>query len=144
VLSCLSFLPGQWVLRSETLAALFRYGPREAAWFVALLLPFAGALSALLMAVAIRCRSFKEAQANATVILLAVSLLPLVSLFSQEGEQAWYLWVPALAQSALMGRVLEGAPLPAGDLLLTLLSCTAVAVLSLLYVARTLRRAALR
>lgn len=144
VLSCLSFLPGQWVLRSETLAALFRYGPREAAWFIALLLPVAGALSALLMAVAIRCRTFKEAQANATVILLVVSLLPLVSLFNQEGEQAWYLWLPALAQSVLMGRVLEGAPLPVGDLLIPLLTSAAVAALSLLYVARTLRRAALR
>ena len=144
VLSCLSFLPGQWVLRSETLAALFRYGPREAAWFVALLLPVAGTLSALLMAVAIRCKTFKEAQANATVILLAVSLLPLVTIFNQEGEQPWHLWVPALAQSVLMGRVLEGAPLPAGDLLLPLLPCAGVTIVSLLYVARTLRRAALR
>jgi sodium transport system permease protein len=144
VLSCLSFLPGQWVLRSETLAALFRYGPREAAWFVALLLPVAGALSALLMAVAIRCHTFKEAQANTTVILLAVSLLPLVTIFNQEGEQPWHLWVPALAQSVLMGRVLEGAPLPAGDLLLPLLPCAGVTIVSLLYVAQTLRRAALR
>ncbi len=144
VLSCLSFLPGQWVLRSETLAALFRYGPREAAWFVALLLPVAGALSALLMAVAIRCRTFKEAQANATVILLAVSLLPLVTIFNQQGEQAWHLWVPALAQSVLMGRVLEGAPLPAGDLLAPLLPCAGVTIVALVYVARTLRRAALR
>jgi sodium transport system permease protein len=144
VLSCLSFLPGQWVLRSETLAALFRYGPREAAWFVALLLPVAGALSALLMAVAIRCHTFKEAQANTTVILLAVSLLPLVTIFNQQGEQPWHLWVPALAQSVLMGRVLEGAPLPAGDLLLPLLPCAGVTIVSLLYVAQTLRRAALR
>jgi hypothetical protein len=52
--------------------------------------------------------------------------------------------VPALAQSVLMGRVLEGAPLPAGDLLLPLLPCAGVTILSLLYVARTLRRAALR
>lgn len=144
VLSCLSFLPGQWVLRSETLAALFRYGPREAAWFVALLLPVAGTLSALLMAVAIRCKTFKEAQANTTVILLAVSLLPLVTIFNQQGEQPWHLWVPALAQSVLMGRVLEGAPLPAGDLLLPLLPCAGVTIVSLLYVAQTLQRAALR
>ena len=47
VLSCFSFLPGQWLLRSDTLAALFRYGPREAALFVVVLLPFAAALSAV-------------------------------------------------------------------------------------------------
>ena len=55
VLSCFSFLPGQWLLRSETLAAMFRFGPSEALWFVLLLLPLAGALSAVLMAIAIRC-----------------------------------------------------------------------------------------
>ena len=78
VLSCFSFLPGQWLLRSETLAAMFRFGPSEALWFVLLLLPLAGALSAVLMAIAIRCKTFKEAQANATVVVLLVSLLPLV------------------------------------------------------------------
>jgi sodium transport system permease protein len=144
LLSCLSFLPGQWVLRSETLAALFRYGPREAGWFVALLLPVAAALSALLMAVAIRCRSFKEAQANSTVVLLVASLLPLVTVFNQQGEQAWYLWVPALAQSTLMGRVLEGAPLPASDLALATGVCVVLAAVALTDVARTLRQAALR
>ena len=41
VLSCFSFLPGQWVLRSDTLAAMFQYGPREALLFLAVLLPFA-------------------------------------------------------------------------------------------------------
>ena len=64
LLSCASFLPGQWLLRSETLAAMFRFGIGEGAMFLALLLPLAGALSALLMAIAIRC-SVKEAQANA-------------------------------------------------------------------------------
>jgi sodium transport system permease protein len=59
------------------------------------LLPLAGALAALLMAIAIRCKSFKEAQANATVVVLAVSMLPLVSLMNQEGTAHWHLWVPA-------------------------------------------------
>ena len=67
VLSCFSFLPGQWLLRSETLSAMFRFGPAEALRFLGLLLPLAGALAALLMAIAIRCKSYKEAQANTTV-----------------------------------------------------------------------------
>ena len=144
VLSCLSFLPGQWLLRSEALSAMFRFGAHEALWFVALLLPLAGALSALLMAIAIRCKSFKEAQANATVLLLVVSLLPLVTVFNQEGEAPWHLWVPALAQSTLMGRVLKGDALPAPDLWLPLMMCVALAVASLAYVARMLRQAAIK
>ena len=59
VLSCFSFLPGQWLLRSDTLAAMFQYGPREALLFLVVLLPFAAALSAVLMAVAIRCRTLQ-------------------------------------------------------------------------------------
>ena len=144
VLSCLSFLPGQWLLRSETLAALFQFGLREALLFIAVLLPLAGALSALLMAIAIRCKTFKEAQANATVVILGVSLLPLVTVFNQEGTAPWHLWVPALAQSTLMGRVLKGEALVAGDVAISVAVCAGLVVVSLAYVVRTLRSAALK
>jgi sodium transport system permease protein len=66
VLSCLSFLPGQWLLRSEALAAMFRFGIGEALAFIALLIPWPAPWQRV-MAVAIRCKTFKEAQANATV-----------------------------------------------------------------------------
>ena len=144
VLSCLSFLPAQWLLQSETLAAMFQFGLREALWFIALLLPLAGALSAVLMALAIRCKTFKEAQANATVVILGVSLLPLMTLFNQEGTAAWHLWVPALAQSSLMGRVLKGETPPALDILLSLMVCGVLTGVALAFVVRTLRSAALK
>jgi sodium transport system permease protein len=144
VLSCLSFLPAQWLLRSETLAAVFQFGWREALWFIGLLLPLAALVSALLMAIAIRCKTFKEAQANATVIILAVSLLPLMTLFNQEGAAPWHLWVPALAQSGLMGKVLKGElPLP-GDVLLSLAVAAVLTFLALTFVSRMLGRAALK
>jgi sodium transport system permease protein len=144
VLSCFSFLPGQWLLRSETLAAMFRFGPREAGAFLLLLLPLAGALAALLMAVAIRCKTFKEAQANATVVVLGVSLLPLVTVFNQGAESAWQLWVPALAQITLMGRVLKGELLTLPDLVVPLAVSLLLAAAALAYVARRLRAAAMR
>ena len=143
VLGAFSFLPGQWLLQSETLAALFRFGPGEAAAFVLILLPLAGALSALLMAIAIRCRSFKEAQANATVVVLGMSLLPLVSIFNQEGEAPWHRWVPALSQVVLMGRVLKGEAITLAQALPGVLVGVALAALCLAYVARRLGRAAL-
>jgi len=144
VLSCLSFLPGQWLLRSELLSAMFRFGPREAALFILLLAPLAGALAGLLMAIAIRCKTFKEAQANATVLVLGVSLLPLLTVVNQEGEAPWHLWVPALAQITLMGRVLKGEAIGVGDALLPLVVCVLVALLGIAFVARTLRSAALK
>ena len=79
-----------------------------------------------------------------TVLLLVVSLLPLVTVFNQEGEAPWHLWVPALAQSVLMGRVLKGDALPAPDLLLPLMMCVALVAASLAYVARMLRQAAIK
>ncbi len=144
VLSCLSFLPGQWLLRSEALAAMFRFGAGEAVAFIALLAPLAGALSALLMAIAIRCKSFKEAQANSTVVMLAISLLPMMSWFNQEGTAPWHLWVPALAQTTLMGRVLKGEALQAADVLPSLAVCVLLAVLAIGFVVRTLKAAAVR
>ncbi|MFY8085062.1 MAG: ABC transporter permease [Rubrivivax sp.] len=144
VLSCLSFLPGQWLLSSESLSAMFRFGPVDAAYFLALLLPLAGALSAVLMAIAIRCKSFKEAQANATVVLLAVSMLPLVSVFNPGVEAAWHLWVPALGQITLMGRVLKGEPLAALDVGVPLMMSVVVAAVGVWFVARSLRAAAIK
>ena len=144
VLSSFSFLPGQWLLRSDTLAAMFQYGPREALLFLVVLLPFAAALSAVLMAVAIRCRTFKEAQANSTVVLLATSLLPLVNVFNLGGEAPWHLWVPALAQNTLMTKVLKGEALGAADMLIPLLVCILLAAGGIWFVARMLRHAALK
>jgi sodium transport system permease protein len=144
VLSCLSFLPAQSFLRSETLAAMFQFGWREAALFLALLAPLAAALAAVMMAIAIRCKSFKEAQANNTVVILGVSLLPMFTLFNQSGEEPWHLWTPALGQVTLMNRVLKGEALAPLDVLIPLAVCAAITVLCIAFVARQLRAAALR
>jgi sodium transport system permease protein len=144
VLSCLSFLPAQGFLRSETLAAMFQFGWREAALFLALLAPLAAALAAVMMAIAIRCKTFKEAQANNTVVILGVSLLPMFTLFNQSGESPWHLWAPALGQVTLMNRVLKGEALAPLDVLIPLAVCTVIAVLCIAYVARQLRAAAMR
>ena len=144
VLSCFSFLPGQWVLRSDTLAAMFQYGPREALLFLVVLLPLAAALSAVLMAVAIRSKTFKEAQASSTVVVLAVSLLPLVNVFNLGGEAPWHLWVPALAQNTLMTRVLKGEALDPAQIAIPIFVCAVLAAAGVWYVARTLRQAALK
>ena len=141
-LSCFSFIPAQWLLRSDTLQAMFQYGWPEALAFLVLLVPFAAAMSALLMAIAIRCKSFKEAQASSTVVLAGVSLLPLVSVFDQSGESPWYLWAPALAQSTLMARVLKGEALGAVDVAAPLAVCVGLTVLGWWWVARRLNDAA--
>jgi sodium transport system permease protein len=144
VMSCLSFLPGQWLLQSETLAAMFQFGIREAALFIGLLAPLAAALSSVMMAIAIRSKSIKEAQASNALVIFGVSMLPLVNLFNQGGEQAWHLWVPVLAQSTLMGRVLRGEVLSAIDVLLPMAVALVLAAVCVVWIARHLTSAAVR
>lgn len=144
VLACFSFLPGQWLLRSDTLAAMFQYGVHEVMLFLVVLLPFAAAVSALLMAVAIRCKTFKEAQASTTVVMLAASLLPLINVFSLGEESPWYLWVPALAQNLLMTHVLKGEAFTLEQLAVPTAICALLAAGSVWFVARTLRSVAVR
>ncbi len=144
VLSCFSFVPGQWLLRSDTLQAMFQFGTREALLFLLVLLPFAAALSALLMAVAIRCKSVKEAQVNASLVVLLVSLLPLASVFNFGGEAPWHLWLPALAQNTLMTRVLKGEDLSVSQWLIPLAVCLALCAASLAFLARRLRAASVQ
>ena len=140
-LSCFSFIPAQWLIQSDSLQALFQYGWEEAAWFLLILLPLVALFSAALMAVAMRCKSVKEAQVNASLVVMVAQLLPLVSVFNQEGEAPWHLWVPALAQSTLMTRVLKGQELGLPDLWLPLVVCAAFTLVALWCVAGLLKRA---
>lgn len=143
-LSSWSFLPTQWVLRSDALSALFLYGAREASLFMLALVPLAAAVAAALMAVAIRCKSFKEAQASSTLLVLVFSLMPLVTLFNAGASAPWHLWVPALAQNTLMARVLRGESLDVQSVLIPTAVCSALTLICLAFVARSLRRAATR
>jgi sodium transport system permease protein len=144
LLNCFSFLPAQWLLRSDTLQAMFQFGLREALMFLVVLLPFAAALSAVLMGVAISCKSFKEAQANSAFLILGVSLMPMVTIFDQSGEAPWHLWVPALAQNTLMTRVLKGEDFTPLQLAVPLLVCVLLTVGGLWFVSHHLRRAAVK
>jgi len=144
VLSAASFLPAQWLIRSEALRALFQFGLREAASFVLILVPLAATVAALLMAVAIRCKSFKEAQAASTGVILAASLLPLVAVFDQGGGKPWFTWIPALGQHSLMNQVLRGEGLSAMGLAVSGSVAAVLVAASLGFVARRLRQAAVR
>jgi len=144
VLSCFSFIPAQWLLKSDTLQAMFQFGLREALLFLAVLLPFAAALSAVLMAVAIRCKSFKEAQANSAVVVLGVSVLPLFTVFNEGGEEGWHLMIPALAQNTLMTRVLKGEGFGVEQVVVPIAVCAVLTVVGVWAVAKMLRTAAVR
>ncbi len=143
-LSTLSFVPSQWLLQSDTLQAMFQFGLYEACMFMAILLPLALTLSSALMAVAIRCKSFKEAQASTSVLVLVTSMLSLVTVLNQTGEAFWHLWIPALGQHALMTRVLKGEVVDVAAFAAPLLMALLLTGVSVWLVRRTLQAAALR
>jgi len=144
VCSCLSFLPGQWLLRSESLQAMFKFGLPEIVGFLSALLPLACALAAVLMAVAIRSKTVKEAQANTSVVLMLCSMVPLVSALNDSGDQAWHWWVPVLAQNQVMIHVVKGESISWQQTLIPAAVSAILTLLALRFVAAHLRSAALK
>ena len=143
-LASLSFVPAQWLLRSDSLQAMFQFGAAEVVAFLLLQLPLAAGLGAVLMAFAIRSKTFKEAQAGSTLVVTVVGMAPLVSLLNPGGDAGWYLWVPGLAQNTLMLLVLKGEALSAAQVLPGVLVGALLTVGSLMYVAHSMRGAVAR
>lgn len=144
LLSNLSFLPAQRLLQSDSLQAMFQFGWGEVFTFLALQLPLAAGISAVLMALAIRTKTFKEAQASATLVMTVVSLAPMVSIMNPGGEAGWYLWVPGLGQNTLMMLVLKGEPITWAKLLPTVVTGVVLTVAALAFVTRSMRAAVAR
>jgi sodium transport system permease protein len=144
LISSLSFIPAQWFLKSDSLQAMFQFGAPEVFAFLLLLVPLAAGLGAVLMALAIRSRTFKEAQAGSGLVVTLVGLAPMVSMLNPGGDASWYLWVPGLAQNTLMMLVLKGEALSFAQILPGVLVGVALTVACLTYVARSMRWAVAR
>ena len=144
LLSSLSFIPAQWFLKSDSLQAMFQFGGYEVLVFLLLQVPLAAGLGALLMALAIRSKTFKEAQAGSALVITLVGLAPMVSLLNPGGDAPWYLWLPGLAQNTLMMAVLKGETLSVAQLLPSVLVGALLTVACLAYVARSMRGAVSR
>ncbi|MDN3919233.1 ABC transporter permease [Roseateles violae] len=144
LLSNLGFIPAQWLLKSDSLQAMFQFGGREVLAFLLLQLPLAAGLGALLMALAIRSKTFKEAQAGSALVITLVGLAPMVSILNPSGDAPWYLWVPGLAQNTLMMLVLKGEALRADQVLPSVIVGLALTLICLGYVARSMRAAVAR
>jgi hypothetical protein len=66
------------------------------------LVPLILLMPAILLYVGCRGRTFKEAQSNLSVLLFAISLLPIVQMFLQRKDPSWLTWVPVSGQYALL------------------------------------------
>ena len=144
LIASLSFVPAQWFLRSDSLQAMFQFGMPEVIAFLLLQLPLAAGLGAVLMALAIRSKTFKEAQAGSGLIIALVGLAPMVSMLNPGGDAPWYLWVPGLSQNTLMMLVLKGETLTFAQVFPGVLVGVLLMIGCMLYVARSMRSAVAR
>ncbi len=144
LLANISFLPAQQFMRSDSLQAMFQFGWPEAMKFLLLQIPLGAGVSAVLMALAIRTKTFKEAQASATLVMTAVSLTPVISIMNPGADAAWHVWVPGLAQNMLMLQVLKGEALTLAQVLPTVVVGAGLTVAGLAFVTRSMRAAVAR
>ena len=118
----------------------FLFGTREFARFLVVLVPMVLMLPAVLLYVGSRARAYREAQANVSLLLFVVSLIPLVQLFMQRREPPWLMFVPVSAQYSLLNTSLRGEAPPLAQLALSWLVPTLLVVVALGAIARRLSR----
>ena len=118
----------------------FLFGSREFARFALVLVPMVLMLPAILLYVGSRARAYKEAQANVSVLLFVVSLIPMIQLFMQRREPGWLMLVPVSAQYSLLNTSLRGEAPALSQLALSWLAPAALIVIALVAVARRLSR----
>jgi sodium transport system permease protein len=121
----------------------FLFGSREFARFIVVLVPLILLLPAILLYVGSRARAYKEAQANVSVLLFVVSLLPVVQLFLQRKDPDWIALVPVSGQYSLLNVALRGETLPLAQLAVSYAVALALTALFLMGVARLLSRESL-
>ena len=118
----------------------FLFGMREFGRFALVLLPMVLLMPAILLYVGSRARAYKEAQANVSVLLFVVSLIPMAQLFLQRREPDWIMLVPVSAQYSLLNTSLRGEAPALGQLALSWLAPALLIVVALVAVSRRLGR----
>jgi len=118
----------------------FLFGLTEFVRFVLVLLPLILLVPAILVYVGCRGRSFKEAQSTVSLLLFAISIVPILQMFLQRKEPGWLAWVPVSSQYALLTKALRGEALPALELAQSYAVPALLAIGALLLVARLLSR----
>jgi sodium transport system permease protein len=89
-----------------------RFGVREFAGFMAVLVPFAFMVPAVLLMFGSTGKTAKEAQSALSMGVSLVGLLPLMSLLRQTQAPWWDVWVPVNGQYAVLSKVLRAESVP--------------------------------
>ena len=131
--SMLGFLIALQTVPLGKLGMPFNFGLREFTGFMAVLIPFAFMVPAVLLAFGAAGKTAKEAQSSLTAGVSMVGLLPLISIFRQTRAPWWDTWVPVNGQYAVLAKVLRAETIATTDWL-AMWAVPAVISMAALYV----------
>lgn len=118
----------------------FLFSLTELGRFLVVLVPLVLLMPAVMLYVGARGRTFKEAQANVSLLLTVVAIIPFLPMFLQKKDPPWLTWIPVSGQYSLLSRALRGEALPWLDLLQSCVMPLALVAIALTLVARLLAR----
>ncbi|MFN3628752.1 MAG: ABC transporter permease [Casimicrobiaceae bacterium] len=113
--SLVGFLLALQVVPLARLGLPFEFGLAQFAGFMAVLVPFAFMVPAVLLFFGANGKTAKEAQSSLSMGVSLVGLLPLVSFFRQTQAPWWDVWVPVNGQFSVLTRLLRSEPIAALD-----------------------------
>ena len=114
----------------------FLFGATEFWRFIVVLLPIIALVPAVLLWIGTRGRTYKEAQANVSVLMIVVAIVPFFQLFLRQREPDWIALVPISGQYSLLNRVLRGEGIPLPELAMSWMVPIGLIVFALFAVAR--------
>ena len=113
--SLVGFLMALQLVPLGKLGVPFNFGAREFAGFMAVLVPFAFMVPAVMLVFGSAGKTAKEAQSSLSMGVSLVGLLPLMSFFRQTKAPWWDTWVPVNGQYAVLSKVLRSEAIPLTD-----------------------------
>lgn len=126
----IGFIPTQAMIQSDSLRAMFNYGWHEVLISMILLVPLTGLFAATLMAVGYHASTTRQAQANATSLMLLVAFVPMLVHLNSEGSD-WHIWVPVISQHIHILDMLKGNALNTSGIALSIITAIALQALVL-------------
>jgi sodium transport system permease protein len=114
-MSLVGFLIALQLVPLGKLGIPFNFGAREFSGFMAVLVPFAFMVPAVLLVFGSTGKTAKEAQSSLSMGVSLVGLLPLMSFVRQTKAPWWDVWVPVNGQYAVLSKVLRAETINATD-----------------------------
>ena len=97
-------------------------------------------MAALQVAVALDCKSYKEAQVRNQIVTMFIPFVSLIPIAFPGREPSWFRWVPVLAQNQMMNQVLKGELLSPAAVGIASVICLAITLICLTYIAQKMRQ----